>query len=136
VPAVTTYRMALAHRPERDGTVTPSTHVPFFLALEVMAQAWGRLLADELGDVLTPMDLGVVNVQSDFRRELFTGEADYDVTLAKLGTSSLTFAFTITQAGEVAASGQTTLARTDSGRVRSLPLTAEQRTALGALLHG
>jgi acyl-CoA thioesterase FadM len=133
---MTTYCMQLAHRPDRDGTVTASRHVPFFLALEVMAQAWARLLADGVGELLSPMDLGVVNVQSDFRRELFTGEADYDVTLARFGTSSLTFAFTITQAGQVAAKGETTLARTDTGRVRSVPLTDEQRAALKAMLHG
>jgi acyl-CoA thioesterase FadM len=125
--------MTITHPPMRDGGVITSAHVPFFLALEAMADAWANALADHCSGVLAPTDLGVVHVDSDFAHEVFVGEVTIDVDLEKVGTSSLTFRVTLTQGGRRAAVMTTVLARVDSTRLHALPLSDAQRAALGTL---
>src|SRR5260370_38145835 len=60
--------------PPRDGPPVTSSHVPFYLALEAAADAWAMTLGEHCGDLLSPMAMAVVNVTSNFRRELFVGE--------------------------------------------------------------
>lgn len=107
-------------------------HVPYYLALEVMALAWARLLEDV--GVLTAGDVGVVHVEFDFARELFIGEADVDAEVVAVGRSSVAFALVMHQDGRRAASGRTVIARTDEARTHSQPLTDAQRAALTPLI--
>lgn len=128
------YRLPITHRPERDGSTSDSRHVPYFLALEVAAQAWGMALVEACGDLLGPRDLAVVHVECDFRHELFIGEVDLEVALVKLGSSSLRWHIELVQEGRRAGTVVSVVCRVDDDRVTALPLSPEQRAALEPLL--
>ncbi|WP_261570631.1 acyl-CoA thioesterase [Frankia gtarii] len=128
------YMLPVTHRPDRDGVVSQHRHVPFFLALEIAAQAWARALATTCEGLLAPADLAVVDVASTYRRELFTGDVLFEVALSKFGSSSLTFALELTQHDHPAASLTATLVKVDADRLHSMPFTPEQRAALDRLL--
>ncbi|MCW2531471.1 MAG: hypothetical protein JWP62_1041 [Blastococcus sp.] len=126
--------MPVTHRPDRDGAAVTSRHVPYFLALEVAAQAWARLL-DELGQgVLSTADVAVVRAEFDFRRELFTGSLDVDVEVTRVGRSSVAFGIALYQRDMLAATGETVVARTDEARLVSVPLSPVQRAMLESLV--
>jgi len=126
-------QLDVTQRPRPDGTVPASTHVPFYLALEMMFEAWRRVLATTCQDILEPRDLGVVNVTSDFGRELHVGATAFDVDLERVGTSSITFRIDVGQNGQHAATIRTTLAQVNDDRTRSVPLSPLQRAALELL---
>jgi acyl-CoA thioesterase FadM len=128
--------MPMTHRPERDGSMIANTHVPYYLALEVAATAWGRALTEACGDLLGPRDLAVVHADCDFEHELFIGEAEVDVALVKLGSSSLSFSVELAQDGRRAGRVNTVLCLVDEDRVHSVPLSEPQRAALETLLPG
>ncbi|WP_062998058.1 hotdog domain-containing protein [Nocardia jinanensis] len=128
------YTAPITHRPERDGTVVDSAHVPFYLAMEHSAAAWRSLLVEACGDLLHPGDLGVVDVSATFTRELFVGEVHTEVELIRLGTSSLGFRVVIHQHGVAGAVITTVLARLAADRKTSVPLSAAQRAALESVL--
>jgi acyl-CoA thioesterase FadM len=126
--------MPVTHRPDRDGAAVTSRHVPYFLALEVAAQAWARLL-DELGQgVLSTADVAVVRAEFNFRRELFTGSLDVDVEVTRVGRSSVAFGIALYQRDMLAATGETVVARTDEARLVSVPLSPVQRAMLESLV--
>ncbi|MCK0516726.1 hotdog domain-containing protein [Williamsia sp. DF01-3] len=131
---VKVYSAPIVHRPERDGSVVESAHVPFFLAMEYSAAAWRSLLDEACAGVLTAAELGVVDVSAQFSRELFVGEVYAEVALVRLGTSSLGFEVVIHQDEIACAVITNVLVRLAPGRTKSLPLTAEQRAILGAIL--
>lgn len=123
----------MTHRPLRDGTPVTNNHVPYYLALEVMSDAWAIAIFTACAGVMAPNELGVVHVTSDFARELFVGEATVDVTLQKLGTTSMTLLLTLSQDGHQAAVMTAVLARVDPLRLKSVPFTPAQRAALETL---
>jgi acyl-CoA thioesterase FadM len=123
----------ISHRPHSESRSMTPRHVPFYLALEVASDAWARALATTCDGILTPSDLGVVNVTSDFSHEAFTGEATFDVALERVGTTSLTFAIQIVQHGHVVGALRTTLVRVDELRDHALPWSHVQRAALEEL---
>ncbi len=127
--------MTLQNRPVR-GDGRPGSHVPYYLALEVAAEAWAAAMATTCHGLLEPWDLGVVHVRSDFRFELFVGETDFDVELRRIGSSSIAFGVTITQEGRSTATVTAVLARVDDLRTHSVPFSPEQRAALEKLLAG
>ena len=129
------YTAPITHRPERDGSVPTSAHVPFYLVMEYSADAWTSLLDDTCGGLLTAFDLGVVDVSAQFTRELFVGDARAEASLVQLGLSSLSFRVVIYQQGIGGVFITIVLARLAPGRTRSTPLTAEQRTALESILE-
>ena len=131
---VKVYTAPLAHRPERDGTIPGGAHVPFYLAMEYSAAAWRSLLVETCGDLLTAGDLGVVDVSAQFSREMFVGEASAEVSLVRLGSSSLGFRVVIFQDGAACAVITNVLVRLAPGRTSSLPLTPAQRAALSRVL--
>jgi acyl-CoA thioesterase FadM len=126
------YELPLTHRPMRDGTPVTSRHVPYFLAAEVLAQAWARTLSGLGPGLLTSKDVAVVHASFDFGRELFTGTATFGVVVEKVGSTSIRFGLTIHQGGHLAATGTTTVVHTDEARTRSIPLSPAQRAALEA----
>jgi acyl-CoA thioesterase FadM len=134
VHLVPSYAVSLTHRPTRDGQPVRGNHVPYYLALEMVSEAWGRAIVDFCGAALSPMDLAVVGVTSDFWRELFVGDAEVDVALDRIGTSSVTFRCRLSQDGEQAATVTAVLCRVNAGRTKSVPLSEAQRTALEPLL--
>lgn len=127
------YELPLTHRPTRDGQQVTSTHVPFYLAMETMAEAWGRAIDSNCEGVLRAGDLGVVHVTSDFGREVFVGEALVEVDLQQIGTASLTFGLRLTQHGELAVRTTVVVAQVDPTRKHSVPFSIEQHAALEVL---
>lgn len=127
------YELPLSHRPQRDGSAVISRHVPYYLAAEVLAQAWAQALLDLGLGLLTAREVAVVNAHFDFSRELFTGMATFGVAVQKVGATSIRFGLTIHQDGQLAATGSTTVVRTDEGRTRSIPLSPDQRAALESI---
>jgi acyl-CoA thioesterase FadM len=134
VQVVPSYPVSLTHRPTRDGQLIQSRHVPYYLALEMVSEAWGTAIVEHCGDALSPRDLAVVGVVSDFWRELFVGDALVDVTLESIGTTSVRFVCTLSQDAEPAATITATLCRVNDGRTKSVPLSEEQRSRLAPLL--
>jgi acyl-CoA thioesterase FadM len=125
----------VTHRPERDGSAITSAHVPHYLALELAALAWARLL-DECGQgLLAAGDMAVVRTEFDFRRELFTGFLDAEVDVASIGRSSVSVAVALHQHDQLAATGTTVVARTDEARLLAVPLSPEQRAMLESLVR-
>jgi len=109
--------------------------VPYYLALEVAALAWARLLDERGQGLLAARGLAVVGTQFDFRRELFTGYVDVDVDVVRVGNSSVAFAQQLFQDDLHAATGETVVARTNEARTRAVPLSPEQRAMLGSLVR-
>jgi acyl-CoA thioesterase FadM len=124
------YTLLVTHPLPRDGRPVTSTHVPFYLALEFAAEAWARTLGEYCGDLISPMAMAVVNVTSNFRREVFVGEVAVEVTLKRIGTSSVTFLLELFQAGHSAGTVDFVVVQVDVPRVRAVPLTPAQRAAL------
>jgi acyl-CoA thioesterase FadM len=125
----------VTHRPERDGSAITSAHVPYYLALELAALAWARLL-DECGQgLLAAGGMAVVRTEFDFRRELFTGFLDAEVDVASIGRSSVSVAVALHQHDQLAATGTTVMARTDEARLLAVPLSPEQRAMLESLVR-
>jgi hypothetical protein len=117
----------------RDGSTVNDRHVPFFLALEVAADAWALALQAYCGDVLLPGDVAVVSVVSNFRHELFVGEVDVDVTCKRIGISSITFLMELIQSDRSAGTVNFVVAKVDPQRIHAVPLTAAQRAALESI---
>ncbi|MFE5705063.1 acyl-CoA thioesterase [Rhodococcus koreensis] len=128
------YTLPLRNNATPDAPASVSRHVPFYCVHEAAAVAWKRALVEACGDLLDPVtQTAVVNVVSNFGRELFTGAADVDVTLDRIGTTSLTFLITLYQDGVQAAELTVVLVHLDSSRVNSTRWSPEQIAAFEAL---
>ncbi len=128
--ALPRHTLVVTHPPPRDGPPVTSRHVPFYLALEAAADAWAMTLGEHCGDLLSPMAMAVVNVTSNFRRELFVGEISVEVSLKRIGTSSVTFLLELFQGGHAAGTVDFVVVQVDFLRVHPVPLTPAQRAAL------
>jgi acyl-CoA thioesterase FadM len=127
---VPTYTLPISHRPNREGEHGGGAHVPVFLAIEFLMHAYHRALTQWCGSALTAQEMVIVKVTGDFGREVFVGNAQFDVSIAALGTSSLTVSVSLSQ-GDVPAVGATLiLVRVAPDRVHSQPFTDEQRSLL------
>lgn len=124
--------MPLTHRPARDGSTVDAAHVPAYLALELASEAWGDALADASAGVLTEIDVMIVNVGSDFSRELLVGEAEVEVEVTKIGRSSLTARVAIAQGGHRAAVATFVFVRVTDGR--AVALTDDERDSIASLV--
>ncbi|WKN54223.1 hypothetical protein R1X32_40265 [Rhodococcus opacus] len=128
------YTIPLRNNARPDAPASVSRHVPFYCAHEAAGAAWSRALVEACGDLLDPVtQIAVVNVVSNFGRELFTGDADVTVTLDRLGGTSLTLRITIEQDGVQAAELTVVLVHLDSSRVNSAPWSPPQIAALETL---
>ncbi|MCW2527309.1 MAG: hypothetical protein JWM76_2169 [Pseudonocardiales bacterium] len=130
-----TYTLTLSHRPTRDLEILTFSHVPFYLALEITSDAWAKTFSETAAGLLSPTEMAVVHVDSEFRQELFTGEADFDVQLKRIGVSTLTWQVEISQRGLSAATITSILSRVNGKRTHSIPLTDDQRAAFEPLLN-
>jgi acyl-CoA thioesterase FadM len=128
--ALPRHTLVVTHPPSRDGPPATSRHVPFYLALEAAAEAWAMSLGEHCGDLLSPMAMAVVNVTSNFRRELFVGEIGVEVSLKRIGTSSVTFLLELFQGGQSVGTVHFVVVQVDFLRVHAVPLTPAQRAAL------
>jgi acyl-CoA thioesterase FadM len=124
----------MTHPPARDGSPVTMAHVTFFLALEVASDAWSRTVGELCAPALTMADLAVVRVEADFRREMFTGELTVDVAVRRIGRASITVGTELEQDGRSTGAVTFVFSRVGDGRVGSLPLSAEQRRVLEALV--
>ncbi|MFC0453597.1 acyl-CoA thioesterase [Rhodococcus jostii] len=128
------YTIALRNNARPDAPASVSRHVPFYCAHEAAGAAWSRALVEACGDLLDPVtQIAVVNVVSNFGRELFTGDADVTVTLDRIGGTSLTLRITLEQDGVQAAELTVVLVHLDSSRLSSAPWSPAQIDALETL---
>jgi len=125
----------LTNEPDRGKESGYGNHMTFPLALQACADAWSSALVGACDGLLAPSDLGVVNVASDFRRELFTGDAVINVALTRIGTSSVSLRAEIVQFAQSAVRVSAVLVRVDAHRQHSVPLSDAQRAALGTILE-
>ena len=123
--------LPLTHRPARDGSAVEAAHVPAYLALELASQAWADALSHASARRFTAMDVMIVNVTSNFSRELLVGIADVEVSVAKVGRSSFSVDVAIDQHGERAALASFTLVRVVDGSASAL--TDDHRRVLDTL---
>jgi acyl-CoA thioesterase FadM len=126
--------MVMSHRPGREGERPRGGHVPAYLAMEYLTEAYHRALAQWCGQVLTPREMAIVHVDADFRREVFVGPAQFDVQLAAIGRTSITLAITMRQSGGDAVAARLVLAHMSDGRVGASPFAADQRALLTAVV--
>jgi acyl-CoA thioesterase FadM len=131
---MTRYTLPVTHRPTRDGQRVTHTHVPFFLAHEVVSHAWAMTLEGTRMDGDAMEDMAVVHVDSDFHHEVFIGEVTADVTLERIGTSSLTLVTELSQNDRPVARVTVVLAHVDPDRTYSVPLPTSRRIALEKLM--
>jgi acyl-CoA thioesterase FadM len=123
----------MTNRPERDGTIRKSPHAAFFLIQEMAMYAWIDALAAAGNDALSAQHFAVVNIVADYGREMFTEEVTFDVSLERVGNSSLTLVIEATQRGERGATVRVVLVRVDGGRSQSTRFTPEEQSILAGL---
>jgi acyl-CoA thioesterase FadM len=128
------FEFEIDHRPERDGSHVTSRHVPFFLAHEATSFAWRSALAAAGPAGVELSKFGVVSVRSDFWHEVFVGTATFDVTVTRVGTSSVGLRVEIGQFDKPVAQIDSVIARVDESRLHSVALTDEERSGLESLL--
>ena len=121
------------HRPGRDGTTPSSRHVPFYLALETASDAWQQALQQYCVPEIAPMDLAMVHVSSDFRRELFTGDLTVDLAVRRIGTTSFVVGLALEQGGADAGDVEFTFVLVDEARTSPVPISAARRAVLEKL---
>lgn len=118
-----------------DGrTPQAGEHLPFYEALEVASESWGSTLERTGRDDLALRHFAIVNVNADFRREMFRGQVDAVTVIEKVGTSSIALATSFTQHGQQAGTARAVLVRISADRVTSVALSHDQREALARLL--
>ncbi|MFE5786294.1 MULTISPECIES: hypothetical protein [Rhodococcus] len=105
----------LTHRPTRDGLPVDRAHVPAFLAIEVAGYAWDDALREASGGKLSAADVVIVNVDANFSCELLVGDAQFFVSLRRIGRTSFVLETSIAQAGSIAAVATFTVAHIADG---------------------
>lgn len=108
----------------------PGSHLAWIDVLEPAHDAWTTVLDATGRDDLRMPTFAVANIASDFRREMFRTTLDYDVTLERIGNSSLTIRLDVTQDGADTATIRVVIVRVAPGRAASAGFTSEQRAAL------
>ncbi|MCU1690741.1 MAG: hypothetical protein JWN20_2669 [Jatrophihabitantaceae bacterium] len=126
--------MVMSHRPGREGEPPRDGHVPAYVAMEYLTEAYHLALATWCGRVVTPHEMAIVHVEADFRREVFVGAAEFDTELAALGRTSITLSITLRQSGADAVVARMVLAHVAHGRAGSSPFADDQRALLEAAL--
>nr|WP_281371428.1 hotdog domain-containing protein [Petropleomorpha daqingensis] len=79
---------------------------------------------------IVPMDLAMVHVSSDFRRELFTGELTVDVEVRRIGTTSFTVGLALEQDDDDAGECEFVFALVDASRTAAIAISPAQRAVL------
>jgi acyl-CoA thioesterase FadM len=123
----------MTHRPERDGTTWESSHATFFLIAETAMQAWVSALAEAGTPDLSARCFVVANLTTDYRREMHTEPATFDVTFDRIGNTSITLSMQVTQRGEVTATIRVVLVRVRRERSESTRFSGEEREILNRL---
>jgi acyl-CoA thioesterase FadM len=126
--------VTLTNQQSSDEKPALGDHVAFFDSLRAAAGAYAAAILSASDGLLSARDMALVNLTSDFKGELFVGEAIFDVVLQRIGATSLTFAMELSQSGKVAATISVVLVHVGDGRESSVPFTAAQRSALERLL--
>ncbi|MFC8043351.1 acyl-CoA thioesterase domain-containing protein [Nocardia sp. NPDC057353] len=116
-----------------DAPETVGGHVPYFCVLEAATRVWNRMLLDAFDENFTLTDIAVVNVNSDFARELFTGAAEVDVEVVKIGRTSVALRAGVEQGGVRAVDLTVTLVQLGADRSTAQPWSPDQIARLGTL---
>lgn len=125
--------MMLTHRPFRDGSPVDSDHVSAYLALELATHAFNDALAHATAGQVGEQDVMIAHITSNYSRELLVGEAEVEVTVEKIGRTSISLDVTIEQFGQRAAVTSFVLVRVLDGR--ACPLTDAERGAIESSLQ-
>lgn len=126
--------MVMTHRPGREGEPPRDGHVPAYVAMEYLTEAYHLALAQWCGPVLTPREMAIVHINADFRRELLVGLAEFDTELSAVGRTSITLTITLRQSGAEAVMARMVLAHVTDGRTGSSPFADDQRALLMAVV--
>lgn len=124
--------MVISHRPGREGEPPRGGHVPAYVALEYLTEAYHLALAQWCARVLTPREMAIVHLDADFRREVFVGPAEFETELAAVGRTSITLAITLRQSGADAVLARMVLAHVADSRAGASPFADNQRALLMA----
>lgn len=135
LPAVPCFTMVMSHRPAREGEPVRNTHVPAYLAMEYLTEAYHHGLLEWCGEALSPGEMAIVRIESDFRREVFVGPAEFHIAVARLGRTSITLDVTLRQSGVDAVHARMILAHVAEGRSASSPFSEHQRRLLEAAIE-
>lgn len=108
----------------------PGEHLSWIDVLEPAYDAWTAVLNATGRDDLRMPNFAVAHLASDFRREMFRTTLHYDVTVERIGNSSLTIRLDLTQGGVDTGTIRIVIVRIAPGREASAGFTAEQREAL------
>ncbi|QTI70936.1 hypothetical protein [Gordonia polyisoprenivorans] len=108
----------------------PGEHLTWLDVLEPAYDAWTTVLDATGRDDLRMPNFAVANLTSDFRREMFRTTLDYDVTLERIGNSSLALRLDVTQGGADTGTIRIVIVRIAPGRGASAGFTTDQRDAL------
>jgi acyl-CoA thioesterase FadM len=133
MPIMHRVTVELTHRPERDGTVWESSHATFFLIVETAMQAWISALAEAGTPALSAWRFAVANLNVDYRRQMLTEAATFDVTFERIGNSSITLSMQVTQRDELTASINVVLVRVGGVPAESADFSPEERETLERL---
>jgi acyl-CoA thioesterase FadM len=95
----------------------------------------------EIGDALDRRELrgdqiAIAHLEADFQGELVEGEAEFDVRIHRVGTSSVDFRVVVAREGGIAATVSVTLVHVDPQTKTSVPLSQEHRGALASRVAG
>jgi len=131
--AVPSYEIEMVNPPGQRDLPEGSPHVSFHTVLEAMSYAWKSAVRDTCGHLLEPTDFGIVHVESDHPAEVFVGDSSHDVTLVKVGRTSLTFHIVLSQEGREAAIATMVVVKVNEARDSAEPLTDEERQAFEQL---
>jgi acyl-CoA thioesterase FadM len=122
--------VVLTNRLAGDPDLAMGGHMPFFEILRASARAYAAALVSLSDGLISARDMALVNLNSDFRGEMFAGEAVFDVAVQRLGSSSVTLAMELSQQNRPAAAITVVLVHVDERRGHSVPFSAAQRAAL------
>jgi acyl-CoA thioesterase FadM len=136
MPIMHRVTVELTHRPERDGTVWESSHATFFLIVETAMQAWISALDQAGTAALSAWRFAVANLNVDYRRQMHTEAATFDVTFERIGNSSITLSILVTQREELTATISVVLVRVGGLRAESADFSADERKILERLQSG
>jgi acyl-CoA thioesterase FadM len=131
---VTTRSLVATNRPERDGRPAVAPHLSFQTVLELANDCWIDAIRSAADGAFDDVHLVVGRVRAEYGRELHEVATEFDVRVARIGSSSLTVDVAVRQNGVVAAEVSADLVAVDPVGRGSVRLTAAQHAVLERLV--
>jgi acyl-CoA thioesterase FadM len=118
-----------------DGSPLGSGHISFYGSLAYARRAWADAVSEATDGRIEPVYLFVATLDAQYPRELHTGQAEFDVTITRIGTSSLTVRVEAFQDGQSAVITTMVLVQVDPTTRASKPFDPAERAGLETLLE-